>query len=408
MASETIYLDGLDGFGFERVCERIFKKAGWGKVTHIGGVADRGRDLIIHTPTGKKIVVECKLYGRGSVGRPIVQKLHSAVIDEHADSGIIVTTGKFTKDAIEYAANLTKNHDKSIEMFDLHKIMELAHKAGIELETGRMKKIYTYQVVDSLAIAKEVSPLIDDLVSHPAPASNLLRISGTRVKLRAMYFASISVQQSFSTSVGLIHRIDVRDMPCLFDGKTGVLRKPAVVHFFGRPSLTTASLPEYNYTRSSFDLDDSTLRRNIIQTTIEEHTAHIEYQGRNNQTYVKKCTPSARNIHIDNLRQVYVPRYYMTLRALGCSYSCHIDHNGIDSQIHKPTWTRCYQCGSDGNLLLCNECGRVAHTSWFGAHGFRCRECSKTVCGSCVWKTRRLFLFKSHFCRDCKPDGAKR
>lgn len=156
MVREAIYLDDLDGFGFERVCERIFEKAGWGKVTSVGGVADRGRDLVTCTPNGRQIVTECKFYDDTTVGRPVVQKLHSAVIDSHADSGIIVTTGRFSKAAIEYAAGLTRKHDSPIELFDLHKIMELAHEAGIKLETGRMRKIYTYPVLNSQAVAKDM------------------------------------------------------------------------------------------------------------------------------------------------------------------------------------------------------------------------------------------------------------
>ena len=91
-ASKEVSLDSLDGFGFENLCQRIFEKAGWGRVERIGGVSDAGRDLIIHGNKGK-IVVECKHQPNTPQGRPIVQKLHSAVTTagtNHSAGGVTV------------------------------------------------------------------------------------------------------------------------------------------------------------------------------------------------------------------------------------------------------------------------------------------------------------------------------
>ena len=404
--SETINLDSLDGFAFERVCERIFEKAGWGEVTRIGGTADRGRDLIIRTPEGRRIVVECKFYNNTAVGRPIVQKLHSAIIDSHADSGIIVTTGKFSKDAIEYAAGLTRNHDRLIKLFDMHKITELAHKAGIELESGRIRKIYAYPILERRTVVSALCSSIGKLDSHPEPATDLMHLADMRVSLRAMYFVSVSIRQTFSTSVGVIHETDVRDEHLMFDGSTGAPDESGGGDFFGNPSMDAAGLPE-DCDRTDFMLDEVTLRGHITQEMIDMHTEDVRYRGKNNITYTKKCVPSARNIQINNLRQVYVPHYDITVTALGQDHACGMEYNGAETRLLDPTWDKCYGCGSRGSLL-CNECGRVAHTAWVMSHGHRCRECAKTVCGLCVWNTRRLLFFNNRFCSDCKPDNAKR
>src|SRR5574338_238457 len=100
---ETVYLDTIDGFEFENLCTKIFDRLAWGKIEHIGLTKDGGRDIMIHLPDGGSIVVECKHQPNTSIGRPIVQKLHSAVISSGAVKGIIVTTGKFSPDAIEHA-----------------------------------------------------------------------------------------------------------------------------------------------------------------------------------------------------------------------------------------------------------------------------------------------------------------
>ena len=404
--SETVNLDSLDGFAFERVCERIFEKAGWGEVMRMGGTADGGRDLIIHTPEGKRIVVECKLYGNKSVGRPVVQKLHSAVINSDADRGMIVTTGKFSKAAIEYASGLTRKHDRPIDLFDMHKITELAHKAGIKLETGRMQKIYTYPIPERRVVVAALRSNINKLDSHPEPAADLMHLADMRASLSAMYFVSMSIRQTFSTSVGVIHETDVRDEHHMFDGSTGALDESGGGDFFGNPSVDASGLPE-DYDRTSFMLDDVTLRERITQEMIDMHTEHVSYRGKNNVTYTKKCVPSARNVQINNLRQVYVPRCDITLKALDQDHTCDMEYNGTKTRLLDPTWSQCYECGSKG-ALLCNECGRVAHTSWVMSHGHRCRECGKTVCALCVWNTRRLLFFNNRFCSDCRPDNAKR
>ena len=66
-----IRLDMIDGFEFERVCADIFSGAGWGRVERIGGVADRGRDLLVHGSDGGLTIVECKHQPNSSIGRPV-------------------------------------------------------------------------------------------------------------------------------------------------------------------------------------------------------------------------------------------------------------------------------------------------------------------------------------------------
>ena len=56
------------------------------------------------------IVVECK--HTGTVGRPVIQKLHSAIATFDFDGpkrGMVVTTGRFTSPAQEYADHLEQN-----------------------------------------------------------------------------------------------------------------------------------------------------------------------------------------------------------------------------------------------------------------------------------------------------------
>jgi restriction endonuclease Mrr len=108
-------LDDLTGFEFEDVIEDVFRNLGYENVRQAERTADEGRDILMEEVvdgTRRGIVVECK--HTGTVGRPVVQKLHSAIATFEFDGskrGMVVTTGRFTKPAIEYARRLQRNDD---------------------------------------------------------------------------------------------------------------------------------------------------------------------------------------------------------------------------------------------------------------------------------------------------------
>jgi len=109
-------LDDLSGFEFEDVMEDVFRNLGFENVRQAERTADEGRDVIIMEEvvdgTRRAIIVECK--HTGTVGRPVVQKLHSAIATFDFDGpkrGMVVTTGRFTNPAQEYANRLQQNDD---------------------------------------------------------------------------------------------------------------------------------------------------------------------------------------------------------------------------------------------------------------------------------------------------------
>ena len=83
MQVETVLLDKMSGFEFEEFFGHLLSKLGRGRVEKILFTHDEGRDILVRTPSGL-IVVECKHHPTGTIGRPIVQKLHSAVISSGA------------------------------------------------------------------------------------------------------------------------------------------------------------------------------------------------------------------------------------------------------------------------------------------------------------------------------------
>ncbi|NLX80075.1 MAG: restriction endonuclease [Proteiniphilum sp.] len=104
-------INGFDPYEFEEYIAQIFKMSGYN--TQLTSKSnDGGYDIIVSS--GKSVsLVEVKKYSLGNkIGREKIQKLHSAVIDYGARTGIFVTTSSFTNAAIEYA-----NRNK-IELID--------------------------------------------------------------------------------------------------------------------------------------------------------------------------------------------------------------------------------------------------------------------------------------------------
>ena len=90
---------------FEDEVAQMFERLGY-QVKQTPYTKDGGRDAIL-TKHGKTYLVECKRYAEGGLsGRRDLQILHSAMMTDGAISGFFVTAGRFTQDAIKFAATV--------------------------------------------------------------------------------------------------------------------------------------------------------------------------------------------------------------------------------------------------------------------------------------------------------------
>lgn len=128
-------LKDMEPTSFERLCQLILRESGFTKVnvtqaSHDGGIDGWGI-LQVSDFLTFRVVFQCKRYD-GSVGPDVVQKLRGAM-PGNADRGLIVTTGRFTKGAIEEAAH---EHKSPIELVDgeelINKLQEL--ELGVSTE----------------------------------------------------------------------------------------------------------------------------------------------------------------------------------------------------------------------------------------------------------------------------------
>ena len=96
-------IDALDWREFESLLAEAFRRQGF-VVEHSGSSApDGGVDHRL-VKAGATTLVQCKHWRRRQVGVQIVRELLGVVTSEGAQSGIVVTSGRFTPDAIAFAA----------------------------------------------------------------------------------------------------------------------------------------------------------------------------------------------------------------------------------------------------------------------------------------------------------------
>jgi restriction endonuclease Mrr len=369
-------LDDLSGFEFEDVMEDVFRNLGYENVRQADRTADEGRDVIMEEVvdgTRRAIIVECK--HTGTVGRPVVQKLHSAIATFDFDGpkrGMVVTTGRFTNPAQEYARRLQRNDDPHpIELLDGEDLREIADEIGLDLYNGRIEILCDETLrpydpaADVDAPVQEAFRDIENIEAADLPDPH------SSVRFRPVVAITADTNAVFETSVGVIHRINDRTQ--------------FVVHAErGHPKVAddeVATLVTENlHTRIELDLerfgevfDDVEERRfGQAQTEYKEwaverlqqhHTTTVTYTGDNNVTYNKTCEPNLSDISVQSIEPVYLPEVRQTTGILEYSYTYEYYAAGPSRVTTEDRIHRCVHCETSGvseTYTYCPNCGAIA------------------------------------------------
>lgn len=136
-------LQDLPAAGFERLCQRLLREAGFEQVSVTGRSGDGGIDgigvLQLNPFVSFKVLFQCKRY-TGGVGPSTVRDFRGAMMGR-ADKGLILTTGTFTTDARREAV---RDGVPPIELVDGQALVELFEK----LELG-LRPRTTFDVSDA-------------------------------------------------------------------------------------------------------------------------------------------------------------------------------------------------------------------------------------------------------------------
>ena len=133
---------------FERIVIDLLVRMGYGGSlrdagTAIGSAGDEGVDGVIkEDKLGLDLVyVQAKRW-KGTVGRPVVQAFVGALQGKKARKGILITTSKFTQDAVSYAAGI----ETRVALVDGETLSQLM----IDYDLGvSAKETYQVKVIDT-------------------------------------------------------------------------------------------------------------------------------------------------------------------------------------------------------------------------------------------------------------------
>jgi len=286
---EAVSLDDMNGFEFQRFVAHLFNKLGYGSIEEICTVRDAGQDIRIRSPDGRLMIIECKHSPKGSIGRPTVQKLHSAVAHAKAGKGYIVTTGRFSYTAINYAENL----DIPIELIDSKILYDMANRARIRVLKRGEKTLVFHILPPAQGFIKHevVGNIIGHAISHPRNPHELAKTSIVNIFFTSAYHAIYSLNEDFSTSVGIIHRIRISRDSMLINGSTGKLLDPKLTSMVNPSSMVENWVPEEQEKVSSdkFKFGYTRVKKIAINYIRRQHTQTVSYYGANNVHYTKNC-----------------------------------------------------------------------------------------------------------------------
>lgn len=100
-------LDGMSWREFELLVGEGFRLQGYQVVETGGGGADGGVDLVLSKPGrngGEKFLVQCKQWRAYKVGVDVVRELYGVMAARGATGGFVVTSGRFTDEAVSFAS----------------------------------------------------------------------------------------------------------------------------------------------------------------------------------------------------------------------------------------------------------------------------------------------------------------
>ena len=106
LLAQTQSLDALRALSwreFELLIAEVYRTEGY-SVTEMGGSGpDGGIDLTATAPNGEHYLIQCKHFKTSKVGVKIVREILGVLAKEGAHQAVVIATGEYTKDAINFA-----------------------------------------------------------------------------------------------------------------------------------------------------------------------------------------------------------------------------------------------------------------------------------------------------------------
>jgi restriction system protein len=129
-SQDAAAVDGMTWHEFEVLIGEAFRRKGYAVVETGGGGPDGGIDLMLRKPVtngNETYVVQCKHWKAQKVGVDVVRELYGVMAARGAAGGFVVTSGRFTTEAMAFAQG------RNVRLVDgarLKELLEVARTGG--------------------------------------------------------------------------------------------------------------------------------------------------------------------------------------------------------------------------------------------------------------------------------------
>jgi len=396
---KTLYTEGLDSEGFEQLCEEIFSAFYKAKTKRSFLFEDANTDFVVLS--SNSIAVDCKHPAKSPIGRPAVEKFHLAMKKRKVKEGIIVTSGRFASTAQKYI----DENNLPITLMDIEKLASVAYKAGIKL-------VYKKEGPEAFTIISNsdrefrehlAKRLKQELQCSEDIGLNLV-IKRRDISHVVYYKINYRVDAEFTASNKVIHK-EIGEGAFYIGERTGRIEGDDFSEIYDMA-------PRMAYEPEGKDAALLKPRKQITDALYERvrsmHTKYVPYMTKSNKLSTKTCTPSNKDITIQNVMCLYLPLSDVEYEMFGKARTIRSLESSSDRfTVIDPKTYACDICGGkvakDGTV--CVKCGNVVDEK----HGVRCGRCGKTLCVSCSFYVSKLLGKKDPICGACanKEPGLK-
>lgn len=363
MNEKPLDIGELDGYQFEELVAKIMKRRGYQNIKVTQKSKDTGKDILMNDLNGDIIVVECK--HQKFVGRPIVQKLQGAMNHEEAChqnkriKGIIVTSGKFSDEAIVYNREINQR----IEFVDGKSLKNICKQLGVHILNGKVQIVInsSFQNLsdeESKQMSlKEYSQIYGNELNNP--------FVKTEVKFHPACYLEYNVNFDTHTSIGRIDKYSNSGSKVI-DGVNGKELDDSIQSFFFSKPLHKEEIKEES-SKIQFEFTENDIEQKVVETLIREHTHNVKYMGKNNVLYNKTCVPKKSNINLKTFFSIYMPLWTNNIKIKEMDYKQNFYVKGTQKLFMHDEFRMCKICSSShesySDMNLCPECGRIVCNS---------------------------------------------
>lgn len=385
---KTIDLSLLTPRAFEEFTAKLYDALGYdAELMPLTG--DEGRDVIARSPT-QWVVIECKHSLGGTVGRPVIQKLHSALMTLKAPIGMnrrgaVVTSGGFSRAAKEYVAA----EGLPIDLIDFDRLLATVRGVGWNLTDPSVPAASYVPLLPSSEVESAVRLALDRRVLvNPGKARDYLRTVELAPAFRALYRVAYSYEKEARSPSGLPLGWLQGNASVWIDADTGErVREPAVEACY-------RSGPVIGDSRDwpTVALSGSQIATMVAADAALEATQTFSYVGANNQSYTHTCEFRASEVSIDFLQLIFVPEYRASLVVGASPVSVAFYRHGESISPVRGLKRRAMLCAS------CKRLGVRGRPSMGIGSPDHCRKCRATTCRSCATRIRSWLIRLDIYC----------